>query len=100
MFEFHNLGALTAGAVLIGALQLQGSGVTSYENARETGAKSVTISSRATTDHVMQSSSGLDAFARSDREPPVLYQKAIVLWDRATEEVVETGRTILASLTD
>ena len=100
MFEFHNLGAVTAGAVLIGALQLQGSGMTSYENASDTGAKSVTISSRATTDHVMQSDSGLDAFARSDREPPELYRQAMVLWDRAAEQVVETGRTILASLTD
>ncbi|MAM61493.1 hypothetical protein [Maritimibacter sp. UBA3975] len=100
MFEFHNLGAIAAGAVLIGALQLQGHGMDAYETERETGAKSVTISSRATTDHVMQSSSGLDAFARSDREPPELYQKAMVLWDRATEEMIETGRVILASLTD
>lgn len=99
MFEFHNLGALTAGAVLIGAFQLGGDGLNNGD-VHISGAKVVTVSSRHMTDDLMTSHAGLGAFAQEATGEATAYEKVMVAWDQLSEDIADKARMILASLTD
>jgi hypothetical protein len=99
MFEFHNLGALTAGAVLIGAFQLGGSGLNTGDM-HITGAKVVTVSARHATDDRMQAYSGLGAFAQEAEGEASAYEKVMVAWDQLSESFADQAKTVLASITD
>ncbi|MEC7762787.1 MAG: hypothetical protein VX874_12855 [Pseudomonadota bacterium] len=99
MFEFHNLGALTAGAVLIGAFQLGGNGLNTGE-LHVSGAKVVTVSSRHATDTRMQAYSGLGAFAQEAEGEASAYEKVMVAWDQLTESLAYRAKQVLISLTD
>ncbi|WP_288924779.1 hypothetical protein [uncultured Maritimibacter sp.] len=99
MFEFHNLGALTAGAVLIGAFQLGGTGLNTGD-IQISGARVVTVSARHMTDDTMQAYADLGAFSQETEGEASAYEKVLVAWDRLADGVTDRARTILVSLTD
>lgn len=101
MFEFHNLGALAVGAVLIGGFQLGGASAPDRDPAlRMDSAASVVVQGRHATTPVMNPMGGLDQFAAKAQAGPGPYEKAKIAFDRASAVAIDKTRTAVNVLID
>ncbi|HBZ44308.1 MAG TPA: hypothetical protein DEO85_09705 [Maritimibacter sp.] len=99
MFEFHNLGALAVGAVLIGGFQLGGASDPDRDPApRMDSAASVVVEGRHATTPVMNPMGGLDQFAAKAQAGP--YEKAQNAFDRASAVAIDRTRSAVNVLID
>lgn len=100
MFEFHNLGALAVGAVLIGGMQLGGvTGMDSVFEGSRNGAKFVSASAgRRDFDPRMQATGKLADFASEQKDAPDLIDRTLIAFDTLRERAGAVGHDMIEAL--
>ena len=107
MFEFHNLGALAIGAVLIGGFQMGSqSDAGRVFDGNPAGAKFVSAGQgRRDLGPRMRATEGLDAFATDEtendsQETPGVLVHALATLDKIGAQAKDVGRDVLGAFTE
>lgn len=101
MIGLHNLGALAAGAILIGGLQLGGhTDLDQNATYHADGAGFVAVQGRHEVGPAMQSTAGLDQFASAQSGQYGMVPMAKAVFTKVEKQAVGVSRRVVATLVD